>query len=288
MNEVDFLDLMEEYSRFRSTFKIQINNSSISSGKDDCYIIDEYWNVNLINCFQQYNKSRSIILPGKNPNFINDIPTLIDCIKKKKKFKLISKDLIFLINKNKLKMDSLVNYYCGNRKLIIEYKYKNDDSILIINPLEYQSENNIFFISTKSRKKILLYKYILIKSNNIEEINAELNSNVFIYSFNEYIQNINSNYSNFNRKNIRQIDNFESFKQDLLKIFIYIYYFELDLLESKRKEDIIDEDNKYYIINPEWIEQFKKYYNYSSLYNLLKINNEKDKKKYNNLNNSID
>ena len=201
MDEEHFIDLMEEYSNFRGNLEIRISNSSISSGEEVCYIIDEFWNDELFNCFNEFNNLKKISLPKKTPNFINDIPTLIDWIKNKKKFKLISKDLICFIYKNKLKMNSLVNYYCGNKKLIIDYIDKKEDSLLLVNPIESQSENNIFFISSTIKNKIPLFRFILIKSSNIGDINNDLNNNTIIYSYNEYTKNISSNYSNFAHQN---------------------------------------------------------------------------------------
>ena len=243
MNEKYFNDLINEYSRFKENLEYQIKYPSVSTGEDDCYIIDESWDASLNFCFQKYVNSRTISLPRKTPSFINDIPTLIDYIKKKKKFKLISKYLIFLIYKSELNKNSPVNYYCGNNNLIIDYKNKIEDSLLIVNPLLYQSEHNIFFISIANQNKIPLFKYIIIKCSTNGKIKGHSNNNAYIYSFNEYIQNINPQ-----QNNIKKIDRTESFKQNLLKIFIYIYYFELCLLESNKKEDIIDEYNEYYII----------------------------------------
>ena len=153
MDEKDFISLENDYSQFRENLNKEINNFRILIGIDDCYIIDEYWNNQLVNCFKKYNISKNISLPKTFPDFINDNTTLINCIKNKIKFKLIKKDIIYKIYKeNDLKINNLVTYYGGKGKLIIEYKNIKEDSILIINPLEeVHYENNIFFISTNRK-----------------------------------------------------------------------------------------------------------------------------------------
>ena len=95
MNDTKFKELKEEYSRFRENLETEINNSKISIGEDDCYIIDEYWNNQLVNCFQKYDNSGTISLPKTNPDFINDNLTLINSIKNKIKLKLINKNVIY-------------------------------------------------------------------------------------------------------------------------------------------------------------------------------------------------
>ena len=48
----------------------------------------------------------------------------------------------------------------------------------------------------------------------------------------------------------------ESKNDDILKIIIYIYYYEISLLHDK-KEDIFYEKKEYYLINSKWFNFFK-------------------------------
>jgi len=78
--------------------------------------------------------------------------------------------------------------------------------------------------------RIKLYIDILMEMNTYD--------NPTIISFNDYINKISNKKNNI-------IDNFEL---SLLLIFIRIFYFEKSLLESTRKEDIIEVNKKYYLI----------------------------------------
>ena len=202
---------------------------------------------------------------------------------------MINKNVIYSIyGRDALKLNNLVNYYGGKGKLIIENKNNKEDSILLINPLkEEQNENNIFFISTnRQNSKYRLYKNIIMNNLQIGILN---DFNSIIYSFNEYFQNNNKKKSTFEHINIiMHKDDMESFKQDILKIFIYIFYFELSLLEANKKEDIFNKDNTYFLINPKWMIKFKNYYNYHQLYNLIIEINRNNALNYCNLDKKID
>ena len=164
---------------------------------------------------------------------------------------LISKNIIRFIYQNDLNYNSIVNYYAGNGKLIIEFQDKyEDDSILLFNPLEKCNiEKNIFIFSTiKYNNKISLYRYIIdnILHNKIKD-DSIINQNTF--SFEKYIEkNCLNNSSLTHRKYLNQKENSESFKRDLLKIFIYIFFFEKSLLEIKIKEEIFEKNQNYYLI----------------------------------------
>ena len=67
--------------------------------------------------------------------------------------------MIKLYEKNSLNMINVVNYFCGNNLLIIEFKktikYGYEiDSLLIINPLEiHKTNDNVLFISFKIKEE---------------------------------------------------------------------------------------------------------------------------------------
>ena len=199
MNENIFNRLINEYINFREKIKIKINQSFFFYGLEDCYLIDELCIDNLKICFKIYKKTGNLSLPEINPKFINDISEYIYYIKNKRNSKLISKNLINNIYRNELKNNSIVNYYGGNGKLIIEFKYKyEDDSILLFNPLEKCNiEKNIFIFSTiRYNDKISLYKYIIdnILHSKIKD-ESIINQNTF--SIDKYIEKNCLNNSSF-------------------------------------------------------------------------------------------
>ena len=113
-------------------------------------------------------------------------------------------------------------------------------------------------------------------SNNIHNMN--FNRNFDNNNINKFIDNIQSKDKK-NEGNENNIQN--SFKKEILKIFTFIFYYEKYL--SEKKENTFNNKEKYYLINPEWIQNFKKYYNYEKLYVLLL--KEYENKKYIDYNN---
>ena len=59
---------------------------------------------------------------------------------------------------------------------------------------------------------------------------------------------------------------FNNFKRDILKILISIFYYEKP---SDKNENIFNVYQQYYLISPEWLKEFKEFYNYQNLYELL-------------------
>jgi len=59
-------------------------------------------------------------------------------------------------------------------------------------------------------------------------------------------------------------------KNDILYALISIYYYEQTLSFNNNKELIFNENQTYYFINPNWIINFKKTYNYQILSQILK------------------
>ena len=104
------------------------------------------------------------------------------------------------------------------------------------------------------------------------------------------LEHYNNNHKRFGYFKYKQnIDNNkDNYKYDLLKIFISLFYYEKSLLLDK-KEYIFNENNNYYLINSIWLKEYKKYYNSSHLYELLKQNDKNyNKLYYHNLDNKID
>ena len=98
---------------------------------------------------------------------------------------------------------------------------------------------------------------------------------------------INGNHFNFEPIN-RIITEPKIIKNDILYALISIYYYEKTLWLNNKKESIFNEHNFYYLINPNWIINFKKLYNYQILSQYLKhINSNGKPINYNNYEQNI-
>ena len=272
MDEDYFISIKKEYHYFEKLLSKKVKDSKIFLDTEDCCLIEETWNNELLKCFDEYNKIKKKkktlnydnLLPNKSPHFLNDFASILKNLKDNIKLKLVSRKLIELIYEEKyIKEDYFVKFYTGNNKIIIEYKENEDNkALLLIDPLNYiESQDTIFIIFIKDEDKNELFEKILsIKTDCKFESNHYFNN--YIISFENYL--------------------------NILKLFIYIYYYEKSLLDNK--ENILNENEEtFYLINPEWINEFKEYYNYSDLCNSIKIIKPKKNKKidYNNLNKYI-
>ena len=371
MDEKSFNTLKNEYIFFKNRLDENIRNCQITRNlqpSDDCYLIEESYIKQLEESFIDYNTPNTpkntyktfsgnfIPLPLKEPKIINDFKTAINYIDNNKKFALISKKIIQLINiKSKLIENKCVVYYGGNRKLIIEFKDSNEKkSLLLVNPLSKNSSNKNIFIILNNQQKILYLDILSDEDYSNIEIMSQQNSYIvsyqnfvtnnyrpltfyqnFMSSYNFPISNLkysisnnlskinpynnpnNSNshshisaYSKQTKLNINDISeiyssnthtrviskknrviiNFQDqlpFKKDLLKIFINIFFYEKSL--SENRENFFSDKKKYCLINPQWLTNFKKFYNYEKLYNLLNKNSKDiSNVNYKNIDESID
>ena len=96
------------------------------------------------------------------------------------------------------------------------------------------------------------------------------------------------NYQNYYQKpfNNKSMDNFHPKNKifnnividNIYKVFIYIFYYEKyeKALLSSSKNICFKEYNYYFLINPEWLENYKNVYHYNELYKILE-----DYSKYN-------
>ena len=267
MEEEKYISIMSEYYDFRSFFSDNINNPTLSLKNEDCYLIEGNWIDDLKRGFNKYKNLKKTnelnknfnycdLIPETQPNFINDIFSILDFIKNNKNFKFTSKKLLEIIyNNNHLKNHHYIKYYSGNDKLIIEYENDNK-AILFINPLNQREIKNINIVLIKDEQKNQLFQNILSSSNNIPD---------------EYL------------KNIIPFDIYYKLSK-ILKLLTYFYYYEKDLKE--KKEFFFNENDKdyYYLINPDWLIKFKDKFNYSEIYESLKLIDSKNKNiNYNNL-----
>jgi hypothetical protein len=77
------------------------------------------------------------------------------------------------------------------------------------------------------------------------------------------------------------------FKKELLNIFINIFYYEK--LLSENKESLFNDKRKYCLINPQWLNNLKNYYNYEKLCSILNKNcKENPDVNYKNIDDYID
>ena len=245
MDKVNFNVIKKTYDDFRNSLIININNKDknlFTQNSEDCYLIEESWNDELLKSLYNSKDSSDYITLPKNFTFINNFNEIIAHLKDGKKLNLINKKFIDLLcqNENNLKNIPIIKYYGGNNKIIIEYKdKKNDNAILIIDPLNQNPIiNNIFIISIKNKDKLLLFKDLFSEENN---------------------SNITSNPKY--KKIIISLNNTEDiFKKDIIKILINIFYFQKYLKDEKEKS--FNENNNYYLINIDWFNKFLEYYDY--------------------------
>ena len=123
---------------------------------------------------------------------------------------------------------------------------------------------------------------INLENENIENKNLENKSKEALYKPN-INENINydekrerNNISATKGKNANQLNANSSTSnidpgKELLKAFIYIYYYEKSL---KEKNIFLNSSEKYYLINPIWFTKFKNFYSYDNIQEILKSNEE--------------
>ena len=261
MDEEDFKKIIKNYDSFKQKKLKDINSSFIKS--EDCYLIEDYWIDELEKFINNYknNKNKkvkdySVFIPDYITN-INSFSTIINCIQNHKKLAIVSKKLLELsYDEDDLKSDICIKYYSGNNKLIIELKddkdNKNNNSILLIDPLnQNEIQKRAYVISSKNGN--ISYEK-LIEKGNFKNESEEIENDIVIFPFEKY--------------------------SNIFKLLIHIYFYERAL----RKNDLsVFEENKnedYYLINNDWMVNFKKYYDYKS----LQIKKKGEEINYSNLN----
>ena len=282
------IKIIKEYYSFREKLKKKIKGNLNLLEYEECCFIEESWINKLEKYFNEYTNEKeknnlnfdlllNDILPIKSLEIIDNLESYINSKIKNKKFYLINKDIINLFNKeNKLKDYNFVKYYAGNNKLIIEFVPKNNYiELILINSFDENQKNNIFIITINNQNneiKNLLYNELF----DLEEISEKAIEN----KYNNIIRiNRLQNYIDY------YINNF-NFKKDLLIFFIHIFFYEKSL--PNKFDKIFNENQKCYLINPEWLKNFKEYYNYQNLYNLLNNNNQYNNLYYYDLDKQID
>ena len=274
MDENSYISIKKEFYDFKENLSNNIKDTNFSLENEDCYLIEESWDNELIQYFDKYNniainnkktnKNKYKIdflniLPEDDPVFINDFSSVFRCLKNHKKMKLVSKKVIESIyEKDDLKENNIIQYYSGNNKIIIEYKENKDEdnkALLVVNPLNIiDMKETAYIISIKDEDKNFLYEEIL-SGADFDEICQKYQKNIL--HFDKYL--------------------------NILNFLINIYYYEKSLLENK--ETMFKENEDVYLINPKLIDKLKKYYDFNNFvqdFNEIKVENNKEIN-YNNL-----
>ena len=216
MDEKTFIKIINERNKIRSELNEKLKNKSFSICEEECYLIEESWDKDLNENFKEYkngnfnneNYDYNELIPEDGPEFINNIESIINFIKKNEKLKLISRKSIELIYDEEFLNDfNLIKYYSGNNKLIIEYINDEDDddnkSLLLIDPLNKNKiEERIFIISTEDiedKEKIILFKNLINK--DIDIIKDDIIPFKIYIKFNELINKLKNKEGSKSDKN---------------------------------------------------------------------------------------
>ena len=294
------------YNDFQNNLHNNIkNNNEIIIQSEDCYLIEEPW----INEFSNNNENKSlknnISLPNSYPIFINNIENIISKIYNSKKLKLVNKKLFeSLFNQSYLNKFGIIHYYGGNNKIIIEYKHKQDNkALLLINPLDKNiMKKNVFIIFISNEYKSYLYKDLLSEKDNSILIkkyknylitlenyiknNQNIGNKESILPQNKNIQNLN-NENNISSKEQNDInEDKESFKREILKILIYIFYYKKYISDNGEKK--ISPNQLYYLISKDWLVKYLQYYDYQILFEFLLNDSKYNKQNYINIDRNME
>ena len=264
MDEEDFKKIVKEYNSFKQKLSEDVKSSSIKSG--ECYIIEDYWIEEFENSIKNYHNNKNKIIKDYSdyiPDYITNInyfSTIINYLQNDKKFEFVNKKLLYSsYEQDDLESDIIAKYYSGNNKLIIELKddkaNKNNNSLLLIDPLNKNEIQKRAFIILSQKGEINenFYKS-LIKKDKFNSKSEEIENDIVIFPFEIY--------------------------SNILKLLAHFYFYE----KALRKNDLSvfeeNENEDYYLINYDWVLNFKKNYDYKSLH----IKKKGEKINYSNLN----
>ena len=286
--------LYNNYISFQKQLNYLVQNNDFFGG-DDCFLIEKNdWEKLIYSKIDPYNKYKSNVLNTQNkiPEFIENISSALQILKKNKILKLVKKDLIAAFYQGEgLRNYRSFNYYCGKNKLIIEFNENNSSNVLLIlNPLDSIIDNNkyLYVIAFKTFNDLKEDLYINLLNKGIDLtfdiMNNLQNNNIVLTKFNEF-NYVDGMYPIEENPKIQR-NNFIFVKENILKIFIYIFYYEKYL--SIYKDNFFDEKASYFLINPKWLNDYKDFYNYNKLFEALKyISNNNQSINYKNLNEFI-
>ena len=244
LNEDDYISIKNDFYKFRKQLSEKIKSPEITLSKEECYLIEKSGIDELEEGFKKYEIQEKENKKDKNFNyfklmpedfiFINNFVSIINYLKKGKKIKLVNKKIFEnMYDENELKDEKCVEYFSGKNLLLIKF-HKENESILLIDPLnEIEIQNRIIIILMKDKKNNnRLLKKLLNEKNQFNNSLEEKYNDITLIPYKIYI--------------------------NIIKFFAHLYYYEKDL--SNNKKEIFKDNEDYYLINNEWLDKFKKYY----------------------------
>ena len=286
MDGKTFIKIINERNKIRSELNKKLKNKSFSICEEEYYLIEESWDNDLIENFNEYkNKNGNFnnenydynkLIPEDEPEFINDIESIINCVENKIQLKLISrKSIESIYDKEFLNDYNLIKYYYGNNKLIIEYiNDEENKSLLLIDPLNKKKiEERVFIISTEDiedEEKINLFKNLInkdidiikddiipfkiyIKFNKLTNKINELNKNIKdkekkINKLSDELQKqkkFKNQYISINQRQTEYRENLEkTLNNEINKYKEILKEKEKEIQELKKREDMIIKKEK--------------------------------------------
>ena len=195
--------------------------------------------------------------------FLTNFKIVKEKIKEKNKICLIDKNFA-----NNFCSSNLIdiNCYFGFNKYVIEFDNGVEGWGLICKIGEKDSTKFIIFENIKFPiyhliEKIMKEKYDVLSSNKFKYGNLKLKKLIID------MDNENDGEEKDLDKNNNNNENENSSFDLVLKIIILLYGFNKELKDKMKGK--LKKSEKYFLINSEWIKQFKNNYNYSSIYNYL-------------------
>ena len=173
------------------------------------------------------------------------------------------------INMNDYRNQNNYNIYYNKNGLDIKPRNVFNNN----NINNYNNINNINFDNHNNN----------INNNNINNYNKNnINNNNYINNYNKNNinnNNINNRNNNINNNQMKIEKKLETpnpkpapipdFSRELLKALIYLYYFEKALSDKYESNLFYNSDKDFYLINPDFLKQFKNFYQYEEIKNWL-------------------
>ena len=179
--------------------------------------------------------------------------------------RIINKSPMNINNNYIMKNPGQNNYNINNKVNIIPKKEIKKEMNVPNTVPDFQNNYNSNKIHINSKKEI---KKEIRAPNTVPDYQNNYNTN-----------KININLNKEIKKEIRAPNIVPDFNKDLLKVFIYIYFYEKyeKIITDNKNKNIFVNDNKnnnFYLINPDWLKNLKKFYNYDKIQkNLESIGN---------------
>ena len=262
LNEDCFISIKNEFYKFKKQLSEKIKSPEICLNKEECYLIEKSSIEQIEKVFNDYEIRKkekpvnyNVELMPQSFIFINNFVSIIDYLKKDKKFKLINRKVLEIIfDENELKEKNCIEYYTGKNLLLIKYKNENE-SILLINPLNgNEIQNRIFIILMKNTENNNDLQKLINEKEQYNDKSEEKYNDITIIPYKIYL--------------------------NIIKLYAHLSYYLKDLPNNKK--EIFNQNEDYYLIDKGWLINFSKYYN------SLNIEISKDNNlKYNNVENNF-